>query len=198
MFPPSPLQSVKRHSAPLAVLVVVAGVVLVVPPIVLGEVSTRIYALTAAVLILAVGSALPYAVVVALGTLPLLYAGVASFGAPQPASAGPHAFSAVAALRHAVAGISYVLGAAAVGAIGFGVQIGMESDSTVMPAVFQPSFLYLGGMLVAGVFVLLQLWRYETPLGELTRRTVLGTVTLGVLVALSPVVAFWVFRGVSG
>lgn len=195
---PSTLQTVKRHSVPLAVFVIVAGVVLVMPPIVLGEVTTRTYALTAAVLILAVSSALPYAVVVALGTLPLLYAGLASFAAPQPASASPHVFSAAAALRHAVAGISYVLGAAAVGAIGFGVQIGMESDSTVMPAAFLPPFLYFGGILVAGVFVPLQMWRYNTPLDELTRGTVLGTVTLGVLLALSPAVAFWVFRGFSG
>lgn len=198
MFSSSTRQSVKRHSVPLAMFGIVTGVVLVIPPIVLGEVTTSTYALTAAVLILAVSSALPYAVAVSLGTLSLLYAGVASFAAPQPASAVPHAFSAVTALRHTVAGISYVLGAAAVGAIGVGVQIGMDNDSAVMPAAFQPSFLYLGGILVAGIFVPLQLWRYDTPLSELSRRTVLGTVTLGVLLALSPAVAFWVFRGISG
>jgi hypothetical protein len=56
-------------------------------------------------------------------------------------------------------------------------------------------FLYLGGVLVAGAFVSLQLWRYDTRLGMLARRTVLGTVALGGLLALSPAVAFWVFTG---
>lgn len=195
---PSARESLRRHSVPLVVFGMVAGAVLVVPPMVLGELTARTYAITAAVLVLAIGSAFPYAVAVGLGTLPLLYLGVASFAAPQPASADPHAFSAGAALRHAVAGVSYVLGAAAVGAIGFGVQIGMGSDSTVVPAALQPSFLSLGGVLVAGAFVALQLWRYGTPLGELARRTVLGTVTLGLLMALSPAVAVWVFEGVPG
>jgi hypothetical protein len=175
--------------------VIVAVATLVMPPVVLGEVTTRTYALTAAVLILAVGSALPYAVLVALGTLPLLYAGVASFAAPQPAAETPHTFSTATAIRHTVAGISYVLGAAAVGAIGIGVQMGMRSDLTAIPTVFQPSFLYLGGVLVAVAFVSLQLWRYDTSLGVLGRRTVLGTVALGILLALSPAVAFWVFNG---
>lgn len=195
MSSPSTIHPFKRHSVPLVVLVMVAVAALVMPPIVLGEVTTRTYALTAAVLILAVSSAFPYAVLVALGTLPLLYAGVASFAAPQSTADNPHSFSAIAAIRHAVAGISYVLGAAAVGAIGIGVQMGMGSDSTSIPAAFQPSFLYLGGMLVAGAFVSLQLWRYNAPLGRLARRTVLGTVALGVLLAMSPAVAFWVFNG---
>jgi hypothetical protein len=195
MSMPSPIQLFKRHSVPLVVFVMVAVSILLVPPVVLGEVTARTYALTAAVVILAVSSAAPYAVLVGLGTLPLLYAGVASFAAPQRAAKDLHPFSAVAATRHTVAGISYVLGAAAVGAIGIGVQIGMRSDSTAIPAVFQPSFLYLGGMLVAGAFVSLQLWRYDTSLSGLARRTVLGTVTLGILLALSPAVAFWVFNG---
>ncbi|KKF39792.1 hypothetical protein FK85_25840 [Halorubrum saccharovorum] len=173
----------------------VAVVVLVVPPIVLTEATTRTYALTAAILILALGSAFPYAALVALGTLPLCYAGVASFAAPRPAADEPHPFSVWAALRHAVAGLAYVSGSAAVGAVGMGAQIGLSSDLSAMPAGFRPSFLHLGGVFVAGVFVSLQLWRYETPLGELAPRTVLGTVALGVLIALSPGVAFWVFNG---
>lgn len=67
----------------------------------------------------------------------------------------------------------------------------MGRDAVAMPA----SFLYLGGLLVAGVFVALQLWRYDTPFGNLAVRTIAGTVTLGVLLALSSVVAFWVFNG---
>lgn len=192
---PSTIQPFKRHSVPLVVFVMVAVAVLIMPPVVLGEVTTRTYALTAAVLILAVGSVFPYAVLVALGTLPLLYAGVASFSAPRPSATDPHSFSAIAALRHAVTGFSYVLGATTVGAIGIGVQMGMGGDSATIPAAFQPFFLYLGGVLVAGAFVSLQLWRYDTSLDGLSRRTVLGTVTLGGLLALSPAVAFWVFNG---
>jgi hypothetical protein len=173
----------------------VAVAVLVMPPLVLAEATTRTYALTAAILILALSSAFPYAVLVALGTLPLCYAGVASFAAPRPAADEPHPFSAVAALRHAVAGLAYVSGSAAVGAVGMGAQIGLSSDLSAMPAAFRPSFLHLGGVLVAGAFVSLQLWRYETPPTELAPRTVLGTLALGVPIALSPGVAFWVFNG---
>lgn len=191
MSSPSVSQPLRNRSVPLAVFGMVAVVVIVVPPVVLGELTAKTYALTAAVLILAVSSALPYAVLVALGTLPLPYAGVASFAAPQPASDGPHPFSPLAAVRHAVAGVSYVLGAAVVGAIGFGAQIGMGRDAAAVPA----PFLYLGGVLVGGVFVSLQLWRYDTPLDETAPATTLGTVTLGILLALSPAVAYWVFSG---
>jgi hypothetical protein len=71
----------------------------------------------------------------------------------------------------------------------------MGRESTTIPAVFQPLFLYLGGILVAAAFIWFQLLRYETPIGRLDRRTVLGTVALGILLALSPAVAFWVFNG---
>jgi len=195
MSSPSSTRPLKRYSVPLAVFAMVAVAALLVPPIVMAEATSRTYALTAAILILAVGSAFPYAVVVALGTLPLCYVGVASFAAPRPAADEPHPFSAVAALRHAVAGFAYVSGSAAVGAIGIGTQIGLTSDLSAIPAAFRPSFLHLGGVLVAAVFVSLQLWRYEAPVGELPARTVVGTVALGASVALSPAVAFWVFNG---
>lgn len=194
MSSPSTIERFRPHSVPLVVFAIVAVVVLVAPPVALGEVTPRTYALTAAVLVFAVGAVFPYAVVVALGTLPLLYVGIASFAAPQPVGDVPHPFSASATLRHVAAGILYVLGAAAVGAIGIGVQMATGSDSTAIPAALQPSFLTLGGVIVAGAFVCLQLWRYDTPLDSLARRTVLGTVGLGVLLALSPVVAFWVFN----
>lgn len=197
MFSPSPSRSLRRHSVPLAVFLAVTVTVLVVPPIVLGEATTRTYGLTAAILILALGSAFPYAGLVALGTLPLHHAGVASFAAPRPAADEFHPFAAATALRHVVAGLAYVSGSAVVGAVGFGAQIGLTSDLTAVPAVFRPSFLHLGGALVGGMFVVLQLWRYETPPGELAARTVLGTVALGTLVALSPAVAFWVFNGAT-
>jgi len=195
MSAPSTPVLLRRHAVPLAVFVIVMGAVLVVPPVVLGELTARTYALTAAIVILAVGAGLPYAVVVVLGTLPLLYTGTASFAAPQTAADGPHSFSAVAALRHGAAGLAYVLGAAVVGSVGMGAQIAVGSDATAVPAVLQPSFLYLGGGSVAGAFVCLQLWRYDTPVGGLALRTVLGTVILGMLLAVSPAVAYWVFGG---
>ena len=196
MSPYSPVQCFKRHSVPLVVFFVMAVPVMVVPPIVLGELTAKTYALTAAVLLLAVSAVTPYAVLVAVGTLPLLYAGVASFAAPQPAGKTSHPFSALAAVRHTVAGISYVLAPAVVGAIGIGAQLGMTSDSPTIPGMVQPAFLYLGGILVAGAFVSLQLWRHTTSLNGLTRRTIVWTVGLGGLVALSPAVVFWTFYGV--
>ncbi|GAB3411710.1 hypothetical protein GCM10027435_03650 [Haloparvum alkalitolerans] len=195
MSTPSTRRSFRRHSVPLVLFGLVALAVLVVPPLVLGEVTTRTYAIAAAILIIAVGAAFPYAVLVALGTLPLLRAGVASFAAPQPEADGPHAFSAEATVRHVVAGVAYVLGAAAVGAIGLGAQIGLRSGPTATPTFLQPSFLYLGGLLVGGVFVALQLWRYDADAAVIDRRTALATVGLGVLIALAPAVAFWVFNG---
>lgn len=164
------IERFKRHAVPLGVFAVVVVVVLVVPPVVLGEVTEKTYALTAAILVIAVSAVFPYAVLVALGTLPLLYACVASFAAPQPATEEPYRFSAVAAIRHTVAGISYVLAAAAVGALGIGLQLGMTSDSTTIPALFQPAFLHFGGVLVAGAFVSPQLWRYDTSLSGFARR----------------------------
>lgn len=195
MSSPSTVERFKPHAVPLVVFALVVVAALVVPPLVLGEVTARTYALTAAVLIIAVGAAFPYAVLVALGTLPFLYAGVASFAAPEPAADVAHPFSVGTVLRHGVAGVAYVLGAAAVGAIGIGVNIAVGSDSTTLPVALQPVFLYLGGVIVAVAFVNLQLWRYDTPLDALTWRTVLGTIVLGVLLAFSPVIAFWRFNG---
>lgn len=189
------IEQVKRHSVPLVVFVVVALAALAVPPIVLGEATPRTYALTAAVLILAVSAVFPYAMLVALGTLPLLYAGIASFAAPRTAADVTHPFSTATVIRHVAAGIFYVLAAAAVGAIWIGAQFAVGSNATAIPAALRSSFLYLGGVLVAGPFVCLQLWRYDTPLGALARGTVLATAALGILLALSPVVAFWVFNG---
>lgn len=195
MLSPPTVERFKPHAVPLVVFALVVVAALVVPPLVLGEVTARTYGLTAAVLIIAVGAAFPYAVLVVLGTLPFLYAGIASFAAPEPTADVAHPFSAGTALRHGVAGVAYVLGAAAVGAIGIGVNIAVGSDSTTLPVALQPVFLYLGGVIVAVAFVNLQLWRYDTPLDALTWRTVLGTIALGVLLAFSPVVAFWRFNG---
>ncbi len=133
----------------------------------------------------------PYACVISVGTLPLLYANIASFAAPDADADAFHPFSWDATLRHVVAGFSYVVGAAIVSAIGIGIQITIE-DQTILEA-FRPSFL-VGSVIVAVAFVGAQLWRYDRSLRTLPLRTVLGTLVLGDLLALSIVAAFWVFN----
>lgn len=196
MSPSTALNRIDRYAVPVVLFAIVAGVVLAVPPVVLGEATTRTYAITAALLIIAFGSVMPYALLVAVGTLPLLYRGVASYAAPMPSAGAHHVFSLDAVFRHLVAGIAYTLGAAAVGTIGIGAQIGGVDMADGLPAVVQPALLILGGVLVAGVFVWLQLWRYDPPVRSLDRWTILGTAVLGLLLALAPVVAYWVFRTV--
>ena len=103
----------------------------------------------------------------------------------------------MAAIRHVVAGVAYVLTAAVVGAIGFGAQMGAPDQFAGIPAETYPSLLMLGGVLIAVAFVSLQLWRDETALRMQNRGTILGTTLLGVLIAMSPNVAFWVFTTAS-
>lgn len=184
----------RSYSVPLCVFAIVVAVALLVPPLILGEPSARTYALTAAVFILAITSVLPYAVVVAVVTLSLLYAGIGSYAAPQVVPTENSSPSPVAVLRHVVAGVSYVLAAAVVGAVGLGAGFAASSGASPVPAVLQPSFLLLGGVVVGSTFIALQLWRYDTPISALDRRTLLGTVALGSLLALSPVVALWAFE----
>lgn len=191
-------ERLQPHSVPVCLFAFVAAAVLLVPPLVLGEVTARTYALTAAVLVLAVASVFPYAVVVGVVTLPLLYAGVGSYAAPRVVPTEAGSLPMTAALRHAVAGVSYVLGAAAVGAVGIGIDFAASSGSSPLPAALRPSFLAVGGAVVGGTFVGLQLWRYDVPLGTLDRRTVLVTGALGGLLALSPLVALWVFGATAG
>lgn len=194
MSSPSTLDRFRPHAVPVVILALVVVVSSIVPPLVLGAVTARTYAITAAVLILAVGSVLPYALFVAIGTLPLLYTGLASYAAPQPSPDAAFSFSATAALRHVVAGVAYVLSAAVVGAIGIGAQMGAPDVVAGVPSAIYPSFLILGGVLIAVAFVALQLWRYDAALGTLDQGTILGTAVLGLLLAVSPIVAFWVFN----
>lgn len=193
MLSPSTRTVLKRHSVPAVVGLLVVGAVLVVPPVVLGAVTWRTYALTAAILTLALGAAAPYALLVGVGTLPLVAVGAASFTAP-PATADPQSFSVAAAGRHVIAGIAYVLAAAAVGGIWIAARLAVGSGSTMVSAVVRSLGLHAGGVLVGGAFVILQLWRSDTPLRRGKRRTILGTVVLGGLLALAPAVALWVFE----
>ncbi|EMA05545.1 hypothetical protein SAMN05443574_10851 [Haloarcula vallismortis] len=184
----------RPYSVPICLFVVVAATVLFVPPLVLGEVTGRTYALTIAVLIVAVSSVLPYAVAVAILTVPVPYAGLGSYAAP----AAVESFSPTAALRHVVAGVSYAVAATAVGGVSVGIDFAVSSGSSPLqavrfPALGVPPFLTLGGAAVAAVYVAVQLWRYDSPLAEIGLDTVLGTVGLGVLLAASPVAALWLF-----
>ena len=184
---------VRPHSVPLAMLAVLTAVALVVPPLVLDGPSARTYALTAAVLVLAVGSALPYAVAVAVGTLPLVYLDAGSYASPRATAGEPGSVSPVAALRHVGAGFVYVLAAAMVGAIGVGFDV-VSSPGSSTPSPQVPFFLVAGGV-VGLVFVGLQLWRHDVPVGDLDARTTLGTVGLGLLLVPAGRVALWVFGG---
>jgi hypothetical protein len=96
-----------------------------------------------------------------------------------------------AAIRHVVAGVAYVLAAAVVGALGFGADFAVSSGSSPSP---MPSLLIVGGVVVAGAFAGLQLWRYDGA-GVFDWRAVATTVVFGVFLALSPSVALWVFEG---
>lgn len=182
----------RPYSVPLSLFALVALAVLVVPPLVLGDASGRTYALTAAVLIVAISSVVPYAVIVAVLTLLLPYAGVGSYAAPAVIPSGDDTLSALGAVRHVLAGISYVVAAAAVGALGIGLDFA-SSGSSPLPTAAGPPFMFLGGALVAGVFVGVQLWRYDGPIRGLGWQSVVGTVVLGSLLAASPAVALWVF-----
>ena len=197
MSSPSIIDRFSRYSVPVAIFLIVLVTVLVVPPLVMGGMTAQTYALAGAVILLAVRAALPYAVLVAVGTLPFLATDVGSFAAPEIDAGGAHSLSGGTAVRHVAAGVSYALGAAVVGAVGMGAQIAVGEGSTAIPEPLQPVFLSLGGVIVAGAFVGLQLWQYHRFRTEFDWPIVLGTVTLGVLLALSPLVAFWVFTNLS-
>ena len=186
MFIPPAIDRYKEDAVPLVFLLIMAVAMFIVPPIALGELG--IIGLVPYVIMIALITVFPYACAVAVGTLPLLYANIASFAAPDTDADAFHSFSWDAALRHVVAGFSYVIGATTVSAIGIGLQI-MREDQTIMET-FQPVFL-LGSGIVAVAFVGAQLWRYDKPLRRLPLRTVLGTLVLGGLLALSIVAAFW-------
>ncbi|MBZ6496530.1 hypothetical protein [Natrinema longum] len=190
MTTPLTIDRYKENAVPLTLFLITAVAVLIVPPIVEGELG--VYGAVWIVIVIAFVTVFPYACVVAVGTLPLLYADIASFAAPDTDADAFHSFSWNAALRHVVAGFSYVVGAAIVGAIGIGTQMTVLVDYTILDG-FHPSFL-IGSMIVAVAFVRAQLWRYDRPLRTLPLRTVFGTLVLGGLLALSIVAAFWVFN----
>ena len=187
---PSTLERFRPHSVPVCVFAVVAAAAVLAPPLVL-DLSARTYAIAAAVLILGVTSAAPYAVAVSVVTLPLLYAGAGSYASPA-AVLDAERPAPVDALRHVAAGIVYVLAAGAVGAIGVGASFAADSGSSTL----QPVLMVAGSALVAATFVGLQLWRHNGPAGDLKTRTVLGTVVLGLFLLPAGPVALLLFGGI--
>lgn len=191
MLSPVAIERLKQHAVPIVVFGIVAVVAFIVTPVTIGEWS-MMYDVTVVVFILSIWAGLPYALLVAVGTLPLLYTGIASFAAPQTMSEEPHVYTTEAAYRHFIAGVAYVLGATVVGAHGIIIQMSVRQEMMELPPSLQLSFLGVGGVLVAVAFVSLQFWRYDARLRTLSRWNILGTVGLGVLLALSPKVAYWV------
>ena len=191
---PSTLERFRPHSVPVCVFAVVAAAAVLVPPLVLG-LSARTYAIAAAVLILGVTSAAPYAVAVSVVTLPLLYAGAGSYASPA-AVLDAERPAPVDALRHVAAGIVYVLAAGAVGAIGVGASFAADSGSSTLPTALRPVLMVAGSALVAATFVGLQLWRHDGPAGDLETRTLLGTIVLGLFLLPAGPVALLLFGGI--
>lgn len=187
----SAIERFRRHSVPV-LFAIVAVVAFGAPPLSAGTVMRLTSEFTTVVFVLSVWAGFPYALLVAVGTLPLLFRGMASFTAPRTTGEEAHVYSRDAALRHVIAGVSYALGATVVGAHGIGVQMTLGRKMTVLPPSKQPSFLVVGGVIVGVAFVGLQLWRYDAAPGTLSRRNILGTVGLGVLLALAPKVAYLV------
>lgn len=193
-MPATALQARARpYSVPAAVVALVALAVVVLPPILLGELTGKTYALTAAIVILAVTAALPYALAVGLVTLPLVYLGVATYASPSLLPDAGTSPSAAAVVRHFVAGFAYTLAAAVVGGIGIGADFATANDSAV-PVEILPSFMYIAGGVVAACYVALQLWRHDATPGGIDRHAVPGTVALGLPLVVAGRVALWVFE----
>lgn len=187
----SAVERFKDHSVPIVLFAIVGVVGFGVPAIENGEVTWTTFEITLLVFIISALAGFPYALLIAIGTLPLLSGGIASFAAPRWIGPEAPGSSSQADLRHIIAGVSYALAATVVGAHGIIVQNSLGRELRVLPPPYQPSFLVSGGVLVAVVFVSLQFWRFNAPLKKLSRRRILGTVGLGVLLALSPKVAYW-------
>ena len=187
--PPSTVERFRPHSVPVCILPVVMAAAVAVPPLVL-DLTPRTYAITAAVLILAVTSTAPYADAVAALTFPFQYLGLASYASPRtvPEDGRP---SLVDSLRHAAAGFAYVLATGAVGGIGVGVDVASSASASTQPTGVP--FTYLAGGVVGLAFVGLQLWRHDDPVGDLQTRTVPGTIALGLLLVPAGRVALWLF-----
>lgn len=191
---PRPLERLAPYSVPMLVFAIAIAVGLVVPPLVTGSMSLeRTYLLTVAILILAVTHSLPYAVVVAVVTAPLVRTGVAGYA--PPAASDAEGSRVRAAVRHVVVGVGYVLASAFVGAVFIGARLAGAPTGIDLA---MPSGALVGGAVVGVAFVALQLRRYRAVGATLDRRTTATTAALGALLALAPVVAHWLFGRTAG
>ena len=121
---PSVLERFRPHSVPVCVFAVVAAAAVLAPPLVL-DLSARTYAIAAAVLILGVTSAAPYAVTVSVVTLPLLYAGADV--TPRISTAAAMAY--VLADRSSISGGTSTAAAATMARIQIGTEWGRNRSS---------------------------------------------------------------------
>ena len=173
-------------SVPVAVFALVVGFAVVVPPLASGPIpAAEAYTYALVFLILAAGYGAPYAVVVAVVTLPVLRFGMAGYASPELLDAD--ASTTLLAAVHVAVGFLYALAAAFVGSLALGARIAGSPGT----AFTFPFGTLGGGVLVGGAYVVLQLWRGERR----DLRTVAVTVSLGALLAAAPVVARRLFAG---
>jgi hypothetical protein len=184
------------HSVPALVSGLAATLLFVVPPVVSGPLTVgKAYLLAVAILILAVVNGAPYAVLVAVATLPMILTGSAGYASPEAVVAptsGAGTTTAEVAIRHVAVGIGYGLASACVGSV----LVGAELAGLPLPSgVGVPTGALVGGLLIGGAFVRLQLWRYRWLGATLDWRTTVTTAGLGGLLVLSPAVTYWRFGG---
>ena len=173
-------------SVPAAVFALVIGFVAVVPPLASGPLPVgEAYTYALVFLILAAAYGAPYAIVVAVATLPVLRFGMAGYASPELLDAD--ASTTLLAAVHIAVGFLYALAAAFVGSLALGAQIAGSPET----AFTFPFGTLGGGVLVGGAYVILQLWRSA----HRDLRTVAVTVSLGALLAAAPVVARRLFGG---
>jgi hypothetical protein len=185
------------HSVPALVSGLAATLLFVVPPVVSGRLAVgKAYLLAAAILTLAVVNGAPYTVLVTVATLPLIRTGSAGDASPEAVAVAPTGGAGTTtgevAIRHVVVGIGYGLASACVGSVLVGAWLaGLPLPSSVGV----PTGALVGGLLIGGAFVGLQLWRYRALGARLDWRTAATTAGLGGLLVLSPAVTYWRFGG---
>lgn len=192
---PSLLGWFSPYTVPVCVFCLVAAIAVVVPLLVADTITLRrAYLLTLVFLILAVSYNVAYAAFVAVVTLPVLWTGIAGYASPESAPGDGDAVTIERAVHHVTVGAFYALSSAFVGSL----FIGLEFVWSPIGGGFGvPGGAFVGGLLVGGAYVTLQLWRYRTLDGSLEPRTTTATVLLGALLVLSPVVTYWLFDGSS-
>lgn len=194
----------RRLPVPLVVGFVVVVVGLALPLTAMGTMPlTRAYGFAGLFLVISVLFSFPYALLVTLGTLPLLWMAHPGYASPTSAREGNGASPTLSLVtRHVVAGLFYSLAAVFVGVLCFAVTFALPSLSgSGLPRPPTPGLdgtfpipwpMLVGGILVASVFLACSLVR-SRAVGSDSRRQRLVTTALAVLVALAPAATFAVF-----